>query len=74
VSAALRVATFPLMTPRYADPRLWRSCLRIAKKGLFAWRPDTLEPFLRQVHAVETARERQERDALARGRVPGWDA
>jgi hypothetical protein len=70
--AVVRVATFPLMTPRYHDPRLWRAWGRLAWRGLWHPRPDSLVPFLNVREQVIRTRQYVERDAAQAGRVPGW--
>lgn len=49
-------ATFPLVTERADDPRLWRASLRTAWKGVTSRHADALEYFVHMRRNVERTR------------------
>jgi hypothetical protein len=49
------VLTYPLVTPRSDSVRLWRSCVRVAWRGLVSPRADTLDYFVALRERVEAA-------------------
>jgi hypothetical protein len=58
-------ATFPLVTDRANDPKLWRSCMRTAWRGLVHRHPDALDYFVTMRRNVESARRPARRDTPA---------
>jgi hypothetical protein len=68
VKAAFQIATFPLVTPRADDPILWKTCLRLAWRGLTSKDPRVMSWMLNMKEAVVSARRNA--DDLAQ-RPPG---
>lgn len=53
VRKVVAVATYPLVTPRANDLKLWRSCARVAWRGLRSRHPEALDYFVALRERVE---------------------
>jgi len=58
VKAAWAVATFPAVTPKWYDLRVWRACGRLALKGLVHRDAFALLPFVNERFRVESMEKR----------------
>ena len=59
-------ATFPVVTNRANDPKLWRACMRTAWRGLVHRHPDALDYFVTMRRNVEAVK-RFGHQGVARG-------
>jgi hypothetical protein len=58
VKAAWQVATFPAVTPKWFDLRVWRACARLALRGLVHRDAYALLPFVNERARVEGMEKR----------------